>query len=400
MITEEDAVPNQSRKLSRVDVQVSMLTTLIVVISCYLVFIMNYQMSYGSMVSDLRIRAQNVHAYLETYLDNAQIFEMYTIEDENSDIYREAKNHLKSIRSAVGVRYLYTATVNSEGDFIYGVDGLPVESADFRHVGDPIEEECIPDMKRAMQGETVLPQSITNTSWGAVFITYFPMHIRGEVVGVLGMEFDAQKQYDVFRSMLFCTFAVVILFCIIASMIAVKMFRYVSNPSLHHMSNTDFLTGVQNRNAFELSLGNLEKTTKKNHMALLSADMDRLKYINDTYGHAAGDEYIKLGCRAIQAVLPESCILYRIGGDEFAVMMRNAGEEQARALADRIQEAFKAESEKNMRDTAQENSMSVGYAVFDQERDTSLLDTLKRADAMMYAQKRRRKECQQHFERS
>lgn len=383
-----------SKRINRVDVQVSLLTALIVVVSCYLVFFINYQLSYKSMVSDLRIRAENVHDYLETYLQNGEIFQLDIREDEDSDVYKDAKDQLKSIRSAVGVRYLYTATVNSEGQFIYGVDGLPADSEDFRHVGDAIEEECIPDMELAMQGETVLPQRITNTSWGAVFIAYFPMHSEGEVVGVLGMEFDAQRQYETFRSMLICTVAVILLFCIVAAMVAVKLFRYISNPSLHNMSNTDFLTGVQNRNSFELSLGNLENTPEKRSTALLSADMDRLKYVNDTFGHAAGDEYIRFGCRVIQMAIPDNSILYRIGGDEFAVLLRNASEEEVRELAEKIQKVLKKENEKNLGNTVEENSMSIGYAVFDPEKDHSLFDTLKRADEIMYAQKRRHKESQ------
>lgn len=382
----------QTRKFNRVDVQVSLLTTLIVVVSCYLIFFINYQLSYGSMIGDLKTRAENVHEYLETYLENGEIFRLYTREDESSDIYQEAKAQLKSIRAAVGVRYLYTATVNPEGEFIYGVDGLPVDSEDFRHVGDLIEEECIPDMERAMTGEIVLPHKITATSWGAVFIAYFPMHSQGKVAGVLGMEFDARSQYGAFRSMLIWTFAVIVLFCIIASAIAVKLFRYVSNPSLRNMSNTDFLTGVQNRNAFELSLGNLENTPEKTHMAFLSADMDRLKHVNDTYGHAAGDEYIRFGCRVIQSVLPDRGILYRIGGDEFAVLMRDSSEEEAKALAEKILETLRAENAKSTGETAEERSMSVGYAAFDPDKDTSLYDTLKRADKVMYTHKRHREE--------
>lgn len=382
----------KTRKLNRIDVQVTLLTALIVVVSCYLIFFLNYHMSYRSMVSDLQIRAKNVHSYLETYLENGEIFKMYSIEDEDSDIYREAKNQLKSIRSAVGVRYLYTATVDPDGTYIYGVDGLPVENEDFRHVGDPIEAECIPDMERAMKGETVLPRRINNTSWGAVFIAYFPMHCQGEVVGVLGMEFDAQRQYDVFQSMLIWTLLVILLFCIIASIIAVKLFRYVSNPSLHNMSNTDFLTGVQNRNAFELLLNNLDNSSEKRHVALLSADMDRLKYMNDTYGHAAGDEYIRLGCRVIQMSISDNSILYRIGGDEFAVLMRNANEEEARAVIGKIEENLRTENKKNNGKMKEKNSLSIGYAIFDPKQDTSLYDTLKRADEMMYVQKRKGKE--------
>lgn len=381
-----------ARKLNRIDVQVSLLTALIVIVSCYIIFFINYQMSYRSMVSDLRIRAEHVHTYLETYLENEEIFKMYSREDEDSDIYQQAKSQLKSIRSAVGVRYLYTATVNPEGDYIYGVDGLPVESEDFRHVGDAIEAECIPDMELAMRGETVLPKKINNASWGAVFIAYFPMHSQGEVVGVLGMEFDAQRQYEVFHSMLIWTFVVILLSCIAASIIAVKLFRYVSNPSLHNMSNTDFLTGVQNRNAFELFLNNLDTTPEKNHTALLLADMDGLKYINDTYGHAAGDEYIKFGCRIIQMSISDDCILYRIGGDEFAVLMRNAGEEEAKALIGKIRENLSVENKKNKGKLIEKKGMSIGYAVFDPEQDSSLHNTLKRADEKMYVQKRRRKE--------
>lgn len=380
------------RKFNRVDVQVSLLTILVVVVSCYLVFFINYRISYESMVDNLKVQAENVHEYLETYLENGEIFKLYTKEDEESDIYHAAKTQLKSVRSVVGIRYLYTATVNPEGEFIYGVDGLPADSVDFRHVGDAIEEECIPDMKQAMEGKTVLPQRITNTSWGAVFIAYFPMHSQGEVVGVIGMEFDAQRQYDSFRAMLSWTFVVVLLSCIAASVIAVKLFRYISNPSLHNMSNTDFLTGVQNRNSFELFLGNLNNNMERNHMALLSADMDWLKYINDTYGHAAGDEYIKFGCQVLQKVIPDNGILYRIGGDEFAVLLRNASEDEVKALVHRIQEVLKEENEKSQGDIGVEKSMSVGYAMYDPEKDTSLYDTLKRADEIMYAKKHHRKD--------
>lgn len=381
-----------TKKLNRIDVQVSLLTTLIVIISCYVIFFINYQMSYRSMVGDLQSRARNVHSYLESYLANGEIFTMYSREDEDSDIYHDAKNQLKSTRIVAGVRYLYTATANPEGTYIYGVDGLPPESSDFRHVGDAIEAECIPDMELAMKGETVLPERINNTSWGAVFIAYFPMHSQGKVVGVLGMEFDAQKQYEIFYLMQIWTFVVIILSCIAASIIAVKLFRYVSNPSLHNMSNTDFLTGVQNRNAFELFLNNLDTATEKRHIALLSADMDRLKYINDTYGHAAGDEYIRLGARVIEMSISEDSILYRIGGDEFAVLMRNAGEAEAKALVDKIMENLMAENKKNTEKTFVETSMSIGYAIFDPKQDTSLYDTLKRADKMMYVQKRSGKE--------
>lgn len=376
----------QSKKFNRVDVQVSLLTALIVIISCYLVFYMNYRLSYDGMVEGLQSRAGNVHDYLESYLEDGQLFKLYTRGDEKTDIYQEAKGQLQGIRSAAGIRYLYTAAVNPEGTFIYGVDGLPEDSGDFRHVGDPIEAECIPDMERAMNGETVLPQKIASTSWGAVFIAYFPMHSEGRVVGVLGMEFDAQSQYEAYQSMFIWTPVVIILFCVAASGIAVKLFRYISNPSVQDMSNMDFLTGIKNRNAFEVALNNLDKSSEKKRTAVLSADMDRLKQVNDTYGHMAGDDYIRFGCQVLQSVLPGGA-LYRIGGDEFSALLTDCSETKVKELAQKAAEALEEERRKREGPLFANAGMSVGYAAYDPEQDVSLYDTLKRADRVMYGQK-------------
>lgn len=265
------------------------------------------------------------------------------------------------------------------------MDGLPSDSEDFRFVGDLIEPECIPDLERAMAGQTVMPEKISKTTWGAIFISYFPMHRGDEVVGVLGMEFAADEQAHSFRTMAVATTVVILLSCLIAAAIAVLLFRRISNPSYRDMASTDFLTGLKNRNAFERDLYNLNSAADKSRFAVISADLNGLKSVNDTYGHAEGDRYIRLCADILSACLPEGGRLYRIGGDEFVMLLPQVQEQTVVRTLEQIRREICAAGE----NTAYPLGLSLGWARYNEERDGSLVDTLKRSDAEMYACKKR-----------
>lgn len=378
-----------TKQRSRVDLQVSVLTALIVIVSCYLVFFLNYYFSYNSMISDLKDRALNIHNYLESRLDTETFYSLDEKDDRDTLLYKEAKELLAQIKEASGVRYLYTAKKIANGNFIYVVDGLDESSYDFRYIGDLIEPECIPDMTRALNGNTVLPEKINKTTWGPIFITYFPMHKGEEIIGVLGIEFDAQRQYESLQKMVILTPIVIIIFCLISAFIALKIFRRISNPSYRDIATTDFLTGIKNRNSFEIDISNLRSSPDRMHASLLSIDLDNLKQINDTYGHEAGDQYIKLSSRVARECISASDVIYRVGGDEFAVLLSHTSVAEIEQIRKEIQIKAAAKSEKLNLDYSL--SISTGYAIFDPETDTSLFDTLKRADAMMYKEKRKKK---------
>ena len=266
------------------------------------------------------------------------------------------------------------------------MDGLPTDSPDFRYVGDPIEAECIPDMKRALSGETVFPNEINKTTWGPVFISYFPMHDGDKVIGVLGIEFDATSQYNTYRLMKITTPIVLLLSCIAAAVVAVLMFRRISNPLYKDLSNTDMLTGLKNRNAFEVDLHNWDQYEGKKELAILSFDLDRLKDVNDIYGHAKGDEYLILGSSIIGEALYGKYVLYRIGGDEFVAVIQNGKPEEVDGMFREIGVMAEQES----KNQGFEVSISSGYAFYDPEQDKKLADTLRRSDAWMYRNKRKR----------
>ena len=103
-------------------------------------------------------------------------------------------------------------------------------------------------------------------------------------------------------------------------------------------SRTDALTGALNRRGFEESaaaaLAALPREEKP--LTLLLLDLDQFKAYNDVHGHAAGDELLREAARAIAGVLRPGDTVARIGGDEFAVLLPGADDEDGRAIAERI----------------------------------------------------------------
>ena len=375
------------RSFSRVDVQVFIITMITSVIACSLIFLFCYKLTYGSMLTDLEHRASNIHDHLEHYLSQDMFTDLNHKSDHTNELYIESYKLLEETRGATGVRYLYTAKMTEDGQFIYLVDGLPTDSNDFRFVGDAIESECIPDMKRALSGEDVFPDEINNTTWGPVFISYFPMHRGEEVVGVLGIEFDASDQYNTYLLMRITVLAVLLLAGFASAVISVLVFRRISNPMYKDYANTDMLTGLKNRNAFDVDLHNRNRTADKSPIAIFSFDVDGLKSVNDLLGHEKGDEYLKLCSAILTRAIDVKKILYRIGGDEFAAIVPNAEEIQLSAIKQRIYMLAAEESGRREYNVG----ISAGYAFYDSNTDASLSDALKRADDKMYEDKKIRK---------
>lgn len=324
-------------------------------------------------------------------IDLSTFSEIRSEADQTNPGYLGVKAALKDVRDSTGVMYLYTARKREDGAFIYVVDGLASDSPDFRNAGDLIEREIWRDMDRALQGEVVLPERIQETSWGHIFVSYYPLYVQGKVVGVLGIEFEADHQYQTFR-FLRLGLPVIALFVIsLAVWIAVRLFRRLSNPSFKDLATMDYLTKQKNRNAFEMDLSNFDNRKNKPAAALISADLDGLKQINDAFGHQEGDQYICAAAALLEQELPEGGVLYRIGGDEFVVLLleyEGAIETKLSAYLQRLR--THCESAERQRPVG----LSVGYSVRDREMDESLYETLRRADRAMYKDKRDRKRRQ------
>jgi diguanylate cyclase (GGDEF)-like protein len=109
---------------------------------------------------------------------------------------------------------------------------------------------------------------------------------------------------------------------------------------VEHQSLHDALTGLPNRRYLDKLIGSHRPTEEAGRYAFIHVDLDRFKDVNDTLGHAAGDEVLRLSAARQRSLLDPSEFVARIGGDEFVVVLRgSAPEQRANALARQIVDA-------------------------------------------------------------
>jgi diguanylate cyclase (GGDEF)-like protein len=170
-----------------------------------------------------------------------------------------------------------------------------------------------------------------------------------------------------------------------------KMMRdHKGEEALLALSLTDELTGLYNRRRFFVLTEQYLKVAirAKKRSLLLYLDMDDLKWINDHCGHNQGDQaLIDLG-GILKKTFRESDIIARIGGDEFVVLLEST-DENDEMLITRLNESIR---DYNAKVSQQYKlSVSVGAAQFDPEYPISIDELLSKADALMYAQKRKKR---------
>jgi diguanylate cyclase (GGDEF)-like protein/PAS domain S-box-containing protein len=164
----------------------------------------------------------------------------------------------------------------------------------------------------------------------------------------------------------------------------------LTNEKLESLSQSDHLTGLNNRRgffSFGLQQMKIAKRLKKDNY-LVFLDIDNLKEVNDTYGHAVGDLLLQGVAVILKTTLRESDVVGRIGGDEFAVLaMRSKGLGE-RSLLARIEEsvqAFRVKDYPRLR-----LSVSMGLVRVDPQKYQQLDDFLAHADFLMYQEKRKK----------
>lgn len=152
----------------------------------------------------------------------------------------------------------------------------------------------------------------------------------------------------------------------------------------------DMLSGCFNRNAFDREVEKLdqEDTGSRKNITLFTFDLNNLKKCNDTLGHMVGDQYVKDAAELLRGVFRTKDKIYRIGGDEFCVILKNVPKERAAELCEDIR-SHEFVYEKDQKVSCR---MAAGFAAFDTDADESLENTRERADALMYQNKKEMKE--------
>jgi diguanylate cyclase (GGDEF)-like protein len=154
---------------------------------------------------------------------------------------------------------------------------------------------------------------------------------------------------------------------------------------LTHRVTHDPLTGVANRDLLmERTKSALSRVAGDGQtVSILYCDVDRFKTVNDTLGHDAGDQLLRIVASRIARCLRSTDTLARLGGDEFAILIEGADTDTASAMGERIVEAIGAGA--RLAGTAVDTSVSVGLA--SSNGDLGALDLLRAADVAMYRAK-------------
>ena len=239
-------------------------------------------------------------------------------------------------------------------------------------VGAPADKFVTPEtkveasmaFKRVLAGETVAYNNVIIGAQGRrldVSIILIPIGTGGKVTNILGFAENITE-------------------------------RRKLEQELFHRANYDSLTGLPNRAFF---FSHLEQAVRRAHrsrgeLALMYFDIDRFKHINDTHGHAVGDEVIRIFASRVRSALREVDLLARLGGDEFVLVLEGlADRAAAAAVADKIVDAVRPVFE-----TAGQRiqvSSSIGIAFLEDGMFADLL--LTEADHAMYAAKQAGRNC-------
>jgi diguanylate cyclase (GGDEF)-like protein/PAS domain S-box-containing protein len=165
--------------------------------------------------------------------------------------------------------------------------------------------------------------------------------------------------------------------------------RKMQERRMAHQATHDGLTGLPNRYLLQDRIDQAirQATREKTHVGVLFIDLDRLKHVNDTLGHQAGDELIRVVAQRLRRCLRTGDTVARIGGDEFVLLLPSLLTEGAMVQAKRrVLEATSAPVQVAGHDIP--TSCSVGMSLFPGDgRDVETL--LKRADESMYEAKQR-----------
>ena len=163
--------------------------------------------------------------------------------------------------------------------------------------------------------------------------------------------------------------------------------RRRTEAQLAYLSNHDPLTGLFNRGRFEEELGAAAARARQQgqHAAVLMLDLDNFKYVNETYGHKAGDELVASIASTLKGRLQPVDVLARFGGDEFGLLVSDTDTDRATVLAEQLLSAVR-EHELQLGGRPIHVTASIGVVIFD-GIEASAEDVLADVDRAMYQSK-------------
>lgn len=156
---------------------------------------------------------------------------------------------------------------------------------------------------------------------------------------------------------------------------------------IDNMSKTDVLTGLYNRRGFQIEYRKLLDNSKNKSLCVAMFDLDKLKHINDNYGHEEGDVAIRTVAQALKASCPDGAICMRLGGDEMLAVYDADGSDDVYSKVAKYLDEFNKNSGKPYK-----VSSSIGIFRTTAEAKLSFEELVKKSDELMYEDKNRKRQ--------
>jgi diguanylate cyclase (GGDEF)-like protein len=389
-------IKTKSTFLKKFETRIILIIISTAVITATVVFWIMMVHNKNGLLRILQERSKIIVAYTRPILTEESFYQFGKPEDIDDPLYQDIQDGLSVIREISSLKYLYTIKKDPQGTWIYLIDGQEQNTPDFCYPGAPVEEELLPHIERAVAGVQEPVHKIERTSYGLVYLGFWPVFDgNNAVIGAIGMEYAASRLHYLDRSAFMTSICLIGVFIILFSLSFSGLFKGISRPFQKKLAYIDILTGLHNRTAFELDKKSLESNLK-NHLPLtmIMFDLNNLKRVNDTSGHDKGDAYIILAARLIKEHFSEFGACYRIGGDEFCVITTGAEAEKIEAVLEKkFAKALSSYKNSIMIEGKGCFAIAYGMADYSGETDGDLHELFVLADKRMYERKKKMKEA-------
>ena len=396
--------------------------------------------SKSSIISLMQTRMLDISNTAAAMIDGDAI-KSVTPEDQGTEKYESIMRTLTYFQDNIDLKYIYCIRDMGDGTFTFGLDPTVEDPGEF---GTPIVYTDA--LYKASQGTAATDETPYNDAWGSFYSAYSPVFdSQGKVAAIIAVDFSSEWYNRQLATLTRTTVIVALLSLLVGGGIvtairsrslrkigsiqgqlnemAASLMHEMGNATateesgqgvsdqqgddvsmdalekqiqsmqselrtqiaqVHGQAHLDGLTGVKSKHAYLEMEKTLDERLGKgtlSELAIVVCDVNGLKMINDTRGHQAGDEYIRRACRMICDVFSHSPV-YRVGGDEFVVILTGRDYENRIALMRELHQLSAAHISTN------EAIVSGGMSEYDPKQDKNIQSTFERADSQMYKEKK------------
>lgn len=246
--------------------------------------------------------------------------------------------------------------------------------------------------KYAGQYQVLLEE--VDTGWGimafATAVIYFAMIFFAGYPKPLVQRLEYVPVWSVFALVVLSCYVVFIHSIFKTKKINVQKQRLEREQEIYRMAFNDALTGLYNRASYLEKVNELERRRSQyRNIAFAIMDINEFKKVNDTLGHHVGDELLKTVAAALKTAFQQyDEFIFRMGGDEFLVILQDQSEEQIQALIAQFRHQLKQAQE----NAAMKVTAAIGYEIFSAQDNRPLESAYILADQYMYADKQKYRE--------